>query len=303
MRIVVTGSSGMIGGALTAGLRADGHEVVRLVRRAPAGAGEVRWDPQERRGPDPAALAGVDAAVNLAGAGIGDRRWTARYKATIRDSRVSSTATLVGALAAMDRPPGVLLSASGIDWYGDTRGGEVDESSPAGDTFLAGVVADWEAAADPAAKAGVRVVTLRSGVVLSPRGGVLARLLPLFRLGLGARLGPGTQCLNWITLADWIRAARFLLERGDVAGPVNFTAPHPVTNAEFTSALAAAVHRPALLTVPAPALALALGQVSETLLSSARVLPRRLQEAGFEYQSPRLHGALAAELASAPAGR
>ncbi len=297
MRIAITGSSGLIGTGLVTALRHDGDEVIRLVRRAPRSADEISWDPQAPRGGlDPAALRGVAAVLNLAGAGVADHRWTAAYKEKIRASRVTGTHTLAGLLADMDGGPSVLLSGSAIGWYGDTGGREVDESTPAGAGFLADVVRDWEAAADPAREAGLRVVTLRTGIVISRQGGVLARMLPPFRLGLGARLGPGTQVMSWVTLADWTRIARFLLDHDEVSGPVNLTTPHPVTNTAFTSALAGALHRPAALAVPSPVLALALGGVTSDLLSSARVLPRRLTEAGFEFSFPDLAAALNAEL-------
>jgi uncharacterized protein (TIGR01777 family) len=297
MKIAITGSSGLIGSALVTALHRDGEEVIRLVRRAPRSADEVSWDPLAPRGGlDPAALRGVEAVVNLAGAGVADHRWTSSYKEEIRASRVTGTHALASLLAGLDSPPSVLLSGSAIGWYGDTGGREVDESAPAGPGFLAGVVKDWEAAADPARQAGVRVITLRSGIVMARKGGVLGRLLPLFRLGLGARLGPGTQVMSWVAAADWTRIARFLLDNQEVSGPVNLTSPNPVTNAAFTSALAAALHRPAVLSVPSPVLTLALGGVTSDLLSSARVLPRRLSDAGFEFSFPDLAGALAAEL-------
>jgi hypothetical protein len=297
MRIAITGSSGLIGSALVTALRRDGDEVIRLVRRAPRSADEISWDPQAPRGGlDPAALRGVEAVVNLAGAGVADHRWTASYKAEIRASRVTGTHALASLLAGMDSPPSVVLSGSAIGWYGDTGGREVDESAPAGTGFLAGVVKDWEAAADPAREAGLRVITLRTGIVISRQGGMLARMLPPFRLGLGTRLGPGTQVMSWVAMADWTRVARFLLDHPEVSGPVNLTSPQPVTNAEFTSALAAALHRPAVLSVPSPVLALALGGVTSDLMSSARVLPQRLSDAGFEFSFTDMAGALAAEL-------
>jgi uncharacterized protein len=297
MHIAVTGSSGLIGTALVAALRADGHRVIRLVRTGPAAQDALLWDPRaERGGLDPQSLDGLGAVVHLAGAGIADKRWTEGYQAEIRDSRVQGTRALAGALAAMAAPPGVLLSGSAIGWYGDTGGREVTESDPAGRGFLPEVVRDWEAAAGEAASAGIRVVTLRSGIVLARHGGVLGRMLPLFRLGLGARLGSGRQVMSWIGLSDWVAAARFLLDRADVTGPVNLTSPNPVSNAEFTSALAAAVHRPAVMIVPVPALKLAVGGVSSDILSSARVLPRKLLDAGHQFQHPGIAGALAAEL-------
>ncbi|MGE5133220.1 MAG: TIGR01777 family oxidoreductase [Gemmatimonadota bacterium] len=298
MQIAITGSSGLIGTALVTDLRQRGHEVIRLVRRAPAGAGEVRWDPGAPGGGlAPGALTGIGAAVNLAGAGVADRRWTESYKAEIRASRLAATGALASALTALDPPPAVLLQASAIGWYGDTGGREVDETSPAGTGFLPDLVQAWEGATGPVRDAGIRVVTMRTGLVLSPGGGMLARLLLPFRLGLGARLGPGTQAMSWITIADYLAAVAFLLATPELSGPVNLTAPHPATNAEFTAALGAALHRPAVLTVPTPALRLLLGEVSSDLLSSARVLPRRLLAAGYQFRYPRLPEALAALLA------
>ena len=302
MRIAVTGSTGLIGTALVAALRDGGHRVIRLVRRTPASEDEIAWDPLAPTGGlAPGALDGLDAAVHLAGANVADRRWTAAYKEEIRASRVRGTRALAGALAAASAPPSVLLSGSAIGWYGDTGGREVDESSPAGSGFLPDVVREWEAAARQAEEADIRVVTMRSGVVMSRRGGVLARMLPPFRLGLGARLGSGTQVMSWITLADYVTIVSFLLARPEITGPVNLTTPHPVTNAEFTSALAAAVHRPGLLFLPEPALRLALGGVSSDILASARVMPRRLEAAGYRFRFPDLPAALAAELAAQPA--
>ena len=234
--------------------------------------------------------------MHLAAAGVADKRWTPRYQAEIRDSRARGTQALAGALAAMATPPAVLLSGSAIGWYGDTGGREVTESDPAGSGFLSEVVRDWEAATGSAAQAGIRVVTLRSGLVLSSKGGILGRLLPLFRLGLGGRIGTGRQVMSWIGLSEWVAAARFLLGRDDVHGPVNLTTPCPVSNAEFTSALAAAVHRPALMLVPVPALKVAIGGVSSDILSSARVLPRRLLDEGYQFRHPAIAEALAAEL-------
>jgi hypothetical protein len=232
---------------------------------------------------------------------VAGRRWTASYKEEIRASRVLGTRALAGALAAASEPPAVLLSGSAIGWYGDTGGREVDESSPAGSGFLPGVVREWEAATRPAQEAGIRVITMRSGVVMSRHGGVLARMLPPFRLGLGARLGSGHQVMSWITLADYAAIVSFLLAHTEITGPVNLTTPHPVTNAELTSALAAAVHRPGLLFLPEPALKLALGGVSSDILASARVMPRRLEAAGYRFRFPDLPAALAAELAAHPA--
>jgi hypothetical protein len=300
MKVAVTGASGLIGSALAAALREDGDQVVSLVRRSPAAPDEIAWDPRaERGGVPPDALAGTSAVVHLAGAGVADHRWTDAYKQEIRASRVAGTQAVASLLAAMDEPPAVLLSGSAIGWYGDTGGREVDESSPAGHGFLPSVVQDWEAAAESARQAGIRVVCLRSGIVISRRGGVLGRLLTPFRFGLGARLGPGTQFMSWVTLADWIRAARFLIGQPGLSGPVNITTPNPVTNAAFTAALAGVLHRPARLAIPSPVLTAALGGVTSDLLSSARVRPTRLLDAGFTFSYPDLAGALAAELQAA----
>ena len=300
MRIVIGGATGLLGTALAASLEQDGHEVTRLVRRPPAGPGQVRWDPG-RRPLDPAVLSGCDAVVNLSGAPIAGGWWTESRKRELRGSRVGATATLATAIAAAAARPAVLLSGSAIGWYGDTGDREVDESAPAGHGFLPGLVTDWEAAAAPAAAAGCRVVILRTGLVLSGRGGLLGGLAPLFKLGLGARLGSGRQYLSWIALADHVRAARFLLDHAEVSGPANLTAPAPVTNTEFTAALGRAAHRPALLRVPAPLLRAGLGELSSELLGSARVLPARLLAAGFTFRYPGIDAALAAALARDPA--
>jgi uncharacterized protein len=307
-RVAVTGSSGMIGTALAASLVADGHQVVRLVRRRPANeAGsatavtESSWDPDSADGSlDRSALDGIDAVVHLASAGIADQRWTAERKAKIRRSRVQGTRALACGLAGLGRPPAVLLSGSAIGWYGDTGTREVDESAPVGSGFLAGLVSDWEAAARPASAAGIRVACLRTGIVLSPSGGTLAKMLPPFRRGLGVKLGTGAQYMSWISLADHIGAVRFLLGRADISGPVNLTAPNPVTNAEFTQALARALHRPAVLRAPVPALRLALGAVADEILVSARVLPRRLLDSEYEFRHTELAAALESILHTPP---
>jgi uncharacterized protein len=303
MKVAVTGSSGLIGTALVASLHADGHEVIRLVRRPPRAVGELRWDPRAADAGlagSGSALDGLDACVHLAGAGVADRRWTARYKAEIRASRVLGTRALAAALVKLSPPPATLVAASAIGWYGDTGGREVDETAQAGQAFLARLVRDWEAAASRAADAGIRVVHIRSGLVLTPRGGLLGGLLPLARLGLCPRFSSGRQAMSWISLSDEVGAIRFLLDRKDVRGPVNLTAPAPATNAELTAALAAAVGRRALpfLRAPAPVLRLVVGEAAVELLTSVRVRPRRLQEAGYEFRYPALPQALSAELAS-----
>ena len=300
MKVAITGSSGMIGTALAASLVADGHEVVRLVRRPPRSAKEVRWDPQAADGAiDPDKLAGIDACVNLAGVGVADRRWTASYKAQIRSSRIPGTRALAGVLAKLRPPPATLVSASAVGWYGDTGEQQVDESGPPGKSFLAGVCRNWEAAAELAGDAGIRVVHPRSGLVLSRRGGLLHRLLPVARLGVLPRFGPGTQVMSWISLSDEVAAIRFLLDHGDLSGPVNLTAPDPVTNSAFTATLDHALHRPNMpwLRVPAWLLRVALGEGIGELLINARATPKRLQEAGYQFRSPTLPEALSAELA------
>jgi uncharacterized protein len=301
VRVAITGSSGLIGGALTRDLAGDGTEVVRLVRRGPAGTGEIRWDPAAPdAGLSPGSLAGIDAVVHLSGAPIASGRWTAARKQELRASRIDSTAALARVLAGTQDPPPVLLVASAVGWYGDTGSREVDETAPAGAGFLAELVRDWEAAARPAADAGIRVAHLRTGIVLSRQGGMLGQLLLPFRLGAGFRIGPGTQYISWITLADHIRACRFVLEDPRLSGPVNLTGPEPVTNAQFSSALASALHRPVLLRLPAGLLHVALGEVSGELLASSRVRPARLLSAGFTFRDAQLGPALAAALSHSP---
>jgi len=302
MKVAITGSSGLIGTALAVSLRSDGHQVIKLVRRPVRSADEVRWDPRAADAgfspSSPGELDGLGACVHLAGAGVADHRWTARYKAEIRASRVLGTRTLATALTKLGSPPQTLVSGSAIGWYGDTGVTAVDETAAAGKAFLSRVVHDWEAAAEPASDAGIRVVHPRTGLVLTSAGGILPRLLPLARFGVCPRFGSGQQVMSWISLADEIAAIRFLLDRRDISGPVNLTAPAPATNAEFTAALATAVGRRDLpwLRVPALALRLALGEAAVELLNSARVIPGRLTEAGYEFRHPTLPEALAAEL-------
>lgn len=300
MRIAITGSSGLIGSALTASLRADDHQVVRLVRRPPRGNDEIRWDARAADAGDPA-LSGVDAVVHLAGAGVGDHRWTAAYKSEIRASRVLATRALASALARCEPAPQALICASAIGWYGDTGGRDVTESAPAGRAFLSRVVHDWEAAADPAREAGIRVAHLRSGLVLGAGGGVLGRLALPARFGVLPRFGDGHQVMSWISLTDEIRAIRFLLDGAGAderSGAYNLTAPNAVTNGELTAALHAAFKRPdfSWLRIPAFVLRLGLGEMSSELLTSARVRPARLLDAGFEFEHPTVGAALAAEL-------
>ena len=290
MRVAVTGSHGLIGSALLEHLAAAGHEGVRIVRGAPA-AGEIGWDPVA--GLEPAALAGVDAVVNLAGAGIGDHRWSDAYKHMIRDSRTVGTRRLAEAIAAASDGPNVLLSGSGVHYYGDSGDEQLDESSSPGSGFLAGVVRDWEAATSPAATAGIRVVHLRSGVVLAKEGGALTKMLPLFKLGLGGRFGSGRQWMSWISIDDEAEAIVHLLA-SDVSGPVNLTAPEPVTNAQFTDTLGDVLHRPTIVPVPAfgPKLVLGAERATDMLFASLRVLPRVLQADGYAFKHATLERAL-----------
>ncbi|MFF8091702.1 TIGR01777 family oxidoreductase [Streptomyces sp. NPDC016675] len=294
-RVVVAGASGLIGGAVARSLAADGHEVVRLVRHAPRAADEVRWDPEGGR-VDAAGLDGCDAVVNLAGAGVGDRRWTDAYKTRIRSSRVHGTTALAEALAALDRPPRVFVNGSAIGFYGETGDRPVDESAPAGEGFLPSVCVEWEAAAAPARHAGVRTVLVRTGLVVSRQGGAWGRLLPLFRAGLGGRLGDGSQYWSFVALHDEVAAIRHLMDRDDLSGPFNVTAPQPLTNREITAAMGRVLHRPTPFSVPAPVLRAALGEMSGDVLGSARVLPARLQESGFRFAFPEIDGAIRAAL-------
>jgi uncharacterized protein len=298
VRLLLAGASGLIGRALADSSRAAGDEVHRLVRRPPTAADEIEWHPEAGQF-DPDQLDGIDAVVCLSGVGVGDHRWTTAYKREILASRIGPVGTLAGAIAARaDTGAAIptLVTASAVGYYGDTGDREVDESAPNGDGFLAEVCQMWEAASRPAAAAGARVVQLRSGIVLARRGPVLARMLPLFRLGVGGPLGNGRQYWSWITLTDEIAAIRFVLATDDLSGPVNLTAPTPVTNAEFTRTLARLVHRPAIVPAPAPALRAVLGGFSTEILSSQRVRPAKLLAAGFEFTQPDLETGLRAEL-------
>ncbi|WP_369184246.1 TIGR01777 family oxidoreductase [Streptomyces sp. Y1] len=301
MRIAVTGSTGLIGSALVRSLLADGHEVVRLVRRRsrtgpqPDGSTAIGWNPLlgqvERDG-----LAGVEAVVHLAGAGVGDRRWTERYKREIRESRVYGTETLAVALAELKEPPRVLVSASAVGWYGQTGARVIDEDSPAGDDFLAEVCVEWEAAARPAERAGIRVVHPRTGMVLSAAGGAGQRLFPLFKLGLGGRLGDGQQYWSLISLADEVAALRFLIDREDLSGAFNLAAPEPATNAELTATLGRALGRPTPFPVPEAVLKAVLGELAVEVVGSHRVVPRRLLDAGFRFEHPDVDAVVRAAL-------
>ncbi len=286
----------MLGTALGQALAARSFSVLQLVRSAPVEPNQLQWDPAATAIPHSESLEDLTVAIHLSGANVAARRWTPEYKREITASRVDSTRTLATALARLRHPPKMLLIASATGIYGN-RGNElVDETSPLGTGFLADTCQQWEAAAKPAADAGIRVLNLRFGVVLGPNG-ALARLMPVFRFGLGGRLGNGRQYMSWISLTDALAAIFFLLESTSLAGPINFTAPNPVTNAQFTRALAAQLHRPAFFGVPAFALRLALGEMAdEALLSSARVYPAKLTAAGFQFSHASLVHALPAVL-------
>ena len=283
----------MVGSALTAALTEAGHSVRRLVRREPrADQGEFAWDPMAGR-IDPAALAGVDAIVHLAGENIAQGRWTTKKKQRIRDSRIQGTRLLTDALARSDRPPKVWICASGIGYYGDRGDAILTEQSPPGEDFVAKVCRQWESAAAPATSRGVRVVSLRFGVILHPSGGALARMLTPFRLGLGGPVGNGRQYMSWIALDDAIASIRFALNEASLKGPVNVVAPEPVIQHAFAKTLGRVLHRPAILPLPAFAARLAFGELADALLlSSARVEPRRLTKAGFKFTYPDLEQAL-----------
>jgi len=294
MRVVIAGSSGLIGTALVPRLRRDGHDVVRLVRRTPKAPDERGWDPPAGH-LDPGALDGADAVVNLCGAGIGDKRWTGAYKQELRDSRMVPTDLLARAVAEQGVP--VLVNGSAVGWYGDTGTMPVDETARPGSGFLAALCRDWEGATKPAADAGARVVLVRTGLVLSQNGGLMGRLKPLFGFALGGRLGSGQMYWPWITLDDEVGAIIHALTHDSVSGPLNATGPAPVTNAEFTRAFAQQIGRPAPWVVPAFALRTVLGEFAdEGVLVSQRVLPAKLEQDGYTFRHPTVQAALAAVL-------
>ncbi|HLN41968.1 MAG TPA: TIGR01777 family oxidoreductase [Acidimicrobiales bacterium] len=297
MRVVISGSSGLIGGSVVTALRSRGDEVTALVRRPPA-AGEARWDP-DAGSIDTGVLEAADAVVHLAGAGIGDKRWTPARRREIVSSRVQSTSLLARTLAELSRPPSVLVSASAVGFYGDRGDETLTEESAPGDGFLAELCRAWEDATGPATGAAIRVIRLRSGVVLSAHGGALARQLPLFRLGVGGRLGSGRQWLSWISLPDEVGAVLRALDDPAMAGAVNATAPTPVTNRDFTRALGRVLRRPTVMAVPGLALRIALGPdlASEMVLAGQRVLPTKLTAAGYVFDHPDIDTALGALLA------
>ena len=293
MDIAITGASGLIGTALSASLTSQGHRPIALVRRAAkAGADEIQWDPAGGT-IDAASLEGIDAVVHLAGAGIGDKRWTDDRKKVIRDSRTEGTSVLATALAGLSAKPSVFVSGSGIGYYGSQGDSVLTEADPAGTGFLADVCVEWEAATAPASDAGIRTALARTSVVMSDQGGTLKKQLLLFKLGLGGRFGPGTQWLSWISLTDEVRALEFMITN-DIAGPVNLCAPNPVTNLEFTKALGSVLKRPTLVPVPlfGPKLLFGSELVEQLILASQKGMPSVLTKAGFTFEDPELEPAL-----------
>lgn len=293
MDIAVTGSTGLIGTELVAALQGDGHRVLRLVRpdSTDAGSDTAAWDPA-RGTIDAAALEGIDAVVHLAGVGIADSRWTEQQRQRILGSRTSGTTLLASTLASLQQPPSVLLSGSAIGYYGDHGDQVIDESTGAGDDFPARVCVQWEACAQPAVDSDIRVAFLRTGIVQSTKGGALAKQLPFFKLGLGGKVGSGRQWISWISIDDEVAAIRFLLDH-DVSGPVNLVAPEPVTNSEYTKTLGSVLHRPTtILPITGPRLLYGRELADSLLLTSQRVAPAALQQAGFEFSQPTLRGAL-----------
>jgi uncharacterized protein (TIGR01777 family) len=314
MRIALTGGSGLLGSALVPVLRQDGHDILRLIRGAAAAVDQVSWDPEHGK-LDPATLQDVDAVINLSGAPVAGHRWSPRQKQLIRSSRVDPTTTLALALAAAEPRPRLLLSASAIGWYGDTGDAAVDESTPGGTGYFPSVVRAWEAATQPAEQAGIRVLHLRTGLVLTSKGGLLGSsvalpagikmpLLTVIKLGLGGKLGNGRQWQSWISLADEVGAIRFLLQEAearDLSGAVNLTAPEPVRNSELTKALGKALHRPTLVPVPKVVLRAAIGEFADEAIASQRVLPRVLGGAGYAFQHRTIDEAVDSALHRDPA--
>ena len=291
-RTLISGSTGLIGRSLVRRLESSGHEVVRLVRPdTRSDAAGVSWDPA-RGVLDPSAVEGFDAVVHLAGENIADRRWSEEQKRRIRDSRVGGTTLLSTTLANLNHPPAVFACASAGGYYGN-RGDELlSDTAEPGTDFIASATKEWEEACDPAAQAGIRVVNMRIGVVLTASGGMLKRVLPIFKMGLGGRLGSGSQFFSWITLEDVIESAVWAMEKEELSGGINITSPNPLTNAEFTRALGRAVGRPAVFSVPRFALRIMQGDLSDVVLSSLRMDPQRMLQSGFEFSQPEIDGAL-----------
>lgn len=292
MKVLVTGATGLVGTALGAALKADGHEVFRLTRSEPKEGNDITWNPNSHDLPK-ARLEGLDAVVHLAGENIAGKRWTKAVKEELRKSRVDNTKFLCDTLAQLQQPPKTLICASAIGYYG-IRGNEIlTESTTPGTGFLADLCRDWEAACEPARKMGMRVVNLRIGVVLSPKGGALAKMLTPFRMGVGGVIGSGRQYWSWVAIDDVVGAIQFCLTNSHMSGPVNATAPTPVTNTEFTKTLGSVLGRPTIFPMPAFAARLALGEMADDLLlGSARVMPFRLSESNFQFKYPKLDDAL-----------
>ena len=291
LTIAMTGASGFIGRSLTASLESAGHQVRPMVRQAPR-ADQIGWHP-ETGAIDQAALEGIDAVIHLAGENVAARRWTPRQMARIRDSRRIGTRLLAQTLAALERPPRVFISASAIGYYGNRGSETLDEHSGKGEGFLAAVAEEWERSTAPATACGIRTALPRFGLILSPAGGALAKMLPPFKAGIGGRIGSGRQWMSWISLDDVLGSLESILVTESLAGPINLVGPEPVTNAEFTRVLARVLRRPALLPVPAVVLRVMLGAMADDLLlASTRVIPRRLQESGYAFRHPELSAAL-----------
>ena len=300
-QVVVSGASGLLGTALTELLSANGHEVIRLVRGKPSVVGEVAWDPSAGK-LDAAEVAGADAFIHLSGENVSEGRWSDERRKRIIDSRTQTTELIARTIAKMKKKPSVFVSASAIGFYGSRGDDLLDETSPTGGDFLADVCRRWEAATAEASDAGVRTVKLRFGVVLSVRGGALAKLLPIFKMGLGGRVGDGRQYMSWVSMPDAIRASSFALSEDGLSGAVNVVAPNPVTNRELASTLGRVLGRPSFFPVPKVAIDLAFGEMGrETVLASQRVTPRKLLDAGFKFEHATLESALRFELGR-PAG-
>lgn len=292
MRTLISGSTGLIGRALVRRLEADGHEVVRLVRpETTGGVSGVTWDPATGV-LDPSEFEGFDAVVHLAGENIADRRWSDEQKRRIRDSRVVGTTLLSTTLASLNSPPSVFICASAGGYYGDRSDEILKDSAVPGTDFIASATKEWEEACQPAAEAGIRVANLRISVVLTSSGGMLKRVLPIFKLGFGGKLGSGSQYFSWITLQDAIESIVWTAENDEISGGINITSPNPVTNAEFTRALGRALGRPSIFSVPRFALRVMQGDLSDVVLSSLRMEPERLVESGFEFSHPEIEDAL-----------
>ena len=292
MKVAISGSTGLVGSAVVKQLKDQSHDTVRMVRREPTGDGELRWDPDGEK-TDVAGFDCIDGVVHLAGENIAGGRWTEKFKKKIRDSRVPPTRKLCEDLASLEQRPSVLVCASAIGYYGDGGDAILDESSPAAEGFLADTVKEWEAATEPATEAGIRVVNLRIGVILSPDGGALKQMLTPFKLCVGGKVGSGKQYWSWVALDDVVGAIEFALTHEELRGPANTTSPNPVTNLEFTKVLGKVLGRPTIFPMPAFAAKLALGEMAEELLlTSSRIAPKKLEEAGYQFKYPDLELAL-----------